>query len=300
MLNTTTKSAIAGLLALAGCTGAEFQSIDASYSEKPEIVGPLAVSIDTAYDAPMQCLAKQIGGRRSGALFAVGKIEDYTGQNIDSDRPIVTKGAALMAISALGKLGLRQVERFDTSVTELELKYAGQKLLGPGQPARAATADLPTQPAVPYAQVPAGVVPASDYTIVGGVTELDFNVYSTAFDLRTGPFGRQDRLFSISVGVDLRLVDTDTLAVVDTVSLRKQVYGREYQNAAYFGVPFLSDLQVDASNRERVQEPIQRGVRLVVERAIIDLVAELFRTDASRCLALADRSASSHDLPEEG
>lgn len=300
MLTKATKSAIAGLVALAGCTGAEFRPIDAAYDEKPEIVGPLAVSIDTAYDAPMQCLAGQLGGKGNGLRFAVGKIEDYTGQNIDSDRPIVTKGAALMAISALGKLGLRQVERFDTSVTELELKYAGQKLLGPGQPERAPTADVPSQPAVPYAQVPAGVVRASDFTIVGGVTELDFNVYSTAFDLRAGPFGRQDRLFAISVGVDLRLVDTDTLAVVETVSLRKQVYGREYQNAAYFGVPFLGDLQVDGSNRERVQEPIQRSVRLVVERAIIDLVADLYRIDASRCLALADQSAPADDRPGQG
>ena len=56
-------------------------------------------------------------------------------------------------------------------------------------------------------------------------------------------------------------------------------------------MPFLDDLQVDASNRERVQEPIQRGVRLVVERAIIDLVSDLYRTDATNCLALANPPA---------
>ena len=283
----------AASLLLAGCTGAEFQPIDAPYEEKPEMLGPLAMPIDTAYEKPMSCLADEIGPRRRSAVFAVGKVEDYTGQNIDTERPMVTQGAALMTIAALGKMDLRQVERYDTTVSELELKYAGQKLLGPGTPGRPATETEPAVPATSYTQVPAGVFRASDYTIIGGITELDFNTYSTAFDMRLGPLGRQDRLFAISVGVDLRLVNTKTLAVVDTVSLRKQVYGREYQNAAYFGIPFLggtpfAGAQFDGSNRERVQEPIQRSVRLVIERAVMELVADLYHADPSGCLALAE------------
>lgn len=288
MLRPTIQAALLSVVTLAGCTGAEFNNLNDPVEERPELSGPLAVSIDTAYEKPMACLSEEIGPRRRAAMFAVGKIEDYTGQNIDTERPMVTQGASLMAISALGKMGLRQVERYDTTVTELEFKYAGQKLLGPGTPSERATETSPAKPAVPYRQVPAGVVRKSDYTIVGGITELDFNTYSTAFDMRVGPAGRQDRLFSISVGVDLRLVETETLRVVDTVSMRKHVFGREYQNSAYFGIPFLNGAQFDVSSRERIQEPIQRSVRLVIERATMDLIADLYHADASSCLAIAE------------
>lgn len=273
-----------GMTALAGCTGAEFQPIDAPYLERQELSGPAAVSIDTQYGEPMACLSQAIGSRRRGVSFAVGKVADYTGQTNDTSRPMVTQGASLMAISALGKLGLRQVERYDTSVTELELRYAAQKLLGPAAPAAsAATADA--APDKTFTEVAAGIIPSSDYTIVGGITELDFNIYSSAYDLRLGPVGRMDRLFAVSVGVDLRLIDTETLQVVDTVSIRKQVYGRENQSTFYANIPVLNDARFEASERERAQEPIQRGVRLVVERAVIDLVADLFHADAEPCLA---------------
>ena len=283
MLRAELKALLMGITILAGCTGAEFQDIGAPYTEHKELIGPLAVPIDTEYDETMSCLASAIGSKRHNARFAVGKVADYTGQSSDTTRPVISQGAALMAISALGKMGLRQVERFDTSVTELEWKYAGQKLLGPSKPI-----DLSLNQdgaTVPYLEVPAGIVPSSDYTIIGGITELDFNIYSTAFDLRAGPVGRLDRVFAISVGVDLRLVDTKTLAVTDTVSIRKQVYGRENQQTLYTNIPILDDARFEISNRERAQEPVQRGVRLVIERAIIDLVADHFKTNPSACLA---------------
>ena len=42
----------------------------------------------------------------------------------------MTAGAALMAMTALSKAGVHMVERFDTSVAEMELKYANNKLIG--------------------------------------------------------------------------------------------------------------------------------------------------------------------------
>ncbi|MEM5469386.1 CsgG/HfaB family protein [Celeribacter marinus] len=286
MLKSALSLALLGAVSLSGCTGAEFQKIDAPFEEKPEMRGPLAVSIDTVYDEPLSCLQNALPSRSNYVHFAVGKVTDYTGQNIDSERPVVSQGASLMAISALGKLGLRQVERYDTSVTELELRYAGQKLLSYGSPA-ANSPDASSGEKLAYAVVPAGILRASDYTVVGGITELDFNTYSTAFDFRAGPVGRLDRLFAVSVALDLRLVNTKTLEVVDTVSIRKQVYGRENQTSAYFNVVPLDDARFEASKRERVQEPIQRSIRIVMERAMIDLVSNLFDTDASACLSLA-------------
>ena len=73
-----------------------------------------------------------------------------------------------MAMSALAKAGVPLVERFDTSVAELELKYANNKLIG----------DEPTAGPATTARSIAGSIPGSDYYLVGGITELNFNIRS--------------------------------------------------------------------------------------------------------------------------
>ena len=103
--------------------------------------------------------------------IAVGQIADYTGkiESDDSGRKL-TQGAALMAMSALAKAGVHLVERFDTSVAEMELKYANNKLIGGSDQPQAGPGD--------YRQIMAGSIPGSDYYLVGGITELNFNIRS--------------------------------------------------------------------------------------------------------------------------
>ena len=65
--------------------------------------------------------------------IAVGRIADYTGkEESDGSGRKLTQGASLMAMSALAKAGADLVERYDTSVSELELKYANNKLITDG------------------------------------------------------------------------------------------------------------------------------------------------------------------------
>ena len=115
-----------------------------------------------------------------------------------------------MAISALAKSGANLVERFDTSVSELELKYANNKLITDGQ----VTPGAPTD----YRKITAGQVPGSDFYLVGGITELNFNIRSSGADVAgsqgtNGHFSGigTGQLFIMNIGLDLRLVDTRTL-----------------------------------------------------------------------------------------
>ena len=71
--------------------------------------------------------------------MAVGRISDYTGTVSSDGGRQITGGASLMANSALAKAGARIVERYDTSVSELELRYANNKLIGDATPGRAST-----------------------------------------------------------------------------------------------------------------------------------------------------------------
>src|SRR5207344_1193877 len=92
------------------------------------IGGAPVISNETPYSAALRCMSGFV--RQRPVRIAVGQIADYTGKaEADGSGRKVTAGAALMAMSALNKAGVHMVERFDTSVAEMELKYANNKLI---------------------------------------------------------------------------------------------------------------------------------------------------------------------------
>ncbi len=230
----------------------------------------------TPYSAALVCLSEyaQHYGVRAPRI-AVGRIADYTGKAEDNGGREVTQGASLMAISALAKAGAPLVERYDTSVSELELKYANNKLIsdqaGPG--------GGPEGPQ-PFRKIMAGQVPGSDFYLVGGITELNYNIRSSGIN---GQGGKQDatqgtglltgQLYVMNVALDLRLVETKTMEVVDVVSYQKQIYGRQV-GAGLF--KFFGSNVIDISAGEGGLEPIQLAVRAMIERATVEMMSNLY------------------------
>ncbi len=182
-----------------------------------------------------------------------------------------------MAISALAKAGARLVERYDTSVSELELKYANNKLISDDP------ANLPGGPpgqAAPYRKITAGQVPGSDFYLIGGITEMNFNIRSAGVDAQGGdPTGRNGQglvtgqVYVMNIGLDLRLVETRSLEVVDVISYQKQIVGREI-GAGVFS--FLGNDIVNVAAGEGALEPVQLAVRAVIERAVVEMMSNLY------------------------
>ncbi len=230
----------------------------------------------TPYSTALVCLSEyaQHYGVHAPRI-AVGRIADYTGKAEDNGGREVTQGASLMAISALAKAGAPLVERYDTSVSELELKYANNKLIS-DQP------DGPASPGGPgpYRKIVAGQVPGSDFYLVGGITELNYNIRSAGVN---GQGGKQDatqgtglltgQLYVMNVALDLRLVETKTMEVVDVVSYQKQIYGRQV-GAGLF--KFFGSNVIDISAGEGGLEPIQLAVRSMIERATVEMMSNLY------------------------
>ena len=211
---------------------------------------------------------------------AVGRIADYTGQMNPEGGTRVTQGASLMAISAFAKAGARLVERFDTSVAELELRYANNQLIG----------DAAEQDG--YRQIYAGSIPGSDYYLVGGITELNANIRSNGQDVLAGDSVDSDpsglfsrRMYVMNVGLDLRLIDSRTLEVVDVVSYQKQIIGRELSAGVF---AFFGDVVLDASAGGRSLEPIQLAVRSVVERAVLEISSQLYQVSPEQVCSFND------------
>ena len=135
-------------------------------------------------------------------------------------------------------------------------------------------------------------MPGSDFYLVGGITELNFNIRSNGVDAQGG---RQDltrvgvltgKSYVMNVGLDLRLVETRTLEVVDVISYQKQIVGKEI-GAGIFS--FLGDQAINVSAGTGALEPIQLAVRTVVERAVVEMMANLYGAPGPEgCLASGD------------
>ena len=262
-------------LALSGCVS-PVAGPNGNYASP---IGEAPVTANpTPYSAALVCLSEyaQHYGVHAPRI-AVGRIADYTGKAEDNGGREVTQGASLMAISALAKAGAPLVERYDTSVSELELKYANNKLIsdqpdgpGPGGPGGAA----------PFRKIIAGQVPGSDFYLVGGITELNYNIRSSGVNAQGG---KQDatqgtglatgQLYVMNVALDLRLVETKTMEVVDVVSYQKQLIGRQVGLGLF---KFFGSNVIDISAGEGGLEPIQLAVRAMIERSVVEMMSNLY------------------------
>jgi curli biogenesis system outer membrane secretion channel CsgG len=278
--------------ALGGCVS---PTPDSTGRYVAPIGGAPVISNETPYSASLRCLGSYTHERP--LRIAVGQIADYTGKfEADNSGRKVTQGAALMAMSALSKAGVQLVERFDTSVAEMELKYANNKLIGDTRP----------QGPGDYRKIFAGSIPGSDYYLVGGITELNFNIGSNGAQADGGGTSANAvkamaaaNLYVMNVGLDLRLVDTNTLEVVDVISYQKQIIGRQLQVGVF---DFLGHNFFDASIGESALEPIQLAVRSVIERAVLEVTSRLYRTGGVCATALgtpADPLADATDRAPE-
>lgn len=271
-----------GMVALlAGCAGLPSQSY--APDEQPVIIGSAARRNQTPLEPAFACLAQALRDKKYPVFgVAVGDVKDYTGKYSQNEGSTITQGGSLMIYSALGKLGnvVQVQERFDTRIAELELAYTDRRQLGDGR-THAVEAGKPAVPWVPYF---GGSILRSNYYIVGGVTELNYNIASSGVELAVGGVGVKRRTFTMNIGVDLRIVDTRTLVVAKTVSLQKQIVGTEVGAGVY---RFFGDNLVDINVGNKSQEPLQLGVRTTIEHGVIELISAITDVDPGTCLAQA-------------
>ena len=268
-------------LSLGGCISMRQARLGAG--EEPTLIGPAVRDNRTPMDAALACLAPTIAAARPRPLvIGVGDVRDYTGKYSVNEGNAITQGGALMVTSALGKLGgaVSLAERFDPTIGERELGYVDRRQLGDGQAHDVAGAAGAAH--VPWLPYYGGSIAASDYYIVGGITELNYDIRSGGIDVGVSQLGPKARTFTQGVAIDLRIVDTRSLLVVKTISLTKQFTGYEvgFNIFRFFG----SDL-FDINAGAKGQEPLQLGIRTALEEATLRLVAAVAKVDPAACLA---------------
>ncbi|HEX7865175.1 MAG TPA: CsgG/HfaB family protein [Variovorax sp.] len=275
-------AAAAAVMSLAGCVVAPQQQM--APKEAPVVLGPAVRQNVTPMEAVLACFGDHVAAtQRPPIVITVGDVKDYTGKYSINEGNAITQGGALMVYSALGKLGgaVQVAERFDPVIAERELGYADRRQLGDGRAHQLAGPNGgQTVPWLPYF---GGSINKSDYFIVGGITELNYNINSGGAEIGVNQVGIKARTFTQSVGVDLRIVDTKTLMIIRTVSLTKQFNGYEvgFNVFRFFGSK-LYDIDVGAKG----QEPVQMGVRAALEEGVVRLVAAATKVDPNPCLGM--------------
>jgi curli biogenesis system outer membrane secretion channel CsgG len=246
--------------------------------------GPPIAAVVTPYGAALSCLARVAGDEPNKPVVAVGAIADRTGKfSLDDGGYKVSQGPDLMVMSALAKTrAVRLVERVDTRVIEWELKYANDKILGDG-PRMMETDKGPVE--VPYRGIKAGVLKGSDYYLVGGITSIDYNIFSGGAQIGVNNIGPGFREYRLLLSIDLRLVDSRTSEVKQTSTLHKQVVGYEVTAGIF---KFFGNTLIDLNLGAKKDEPVSLAVRAVVERSVFDLVTGLLDTpETAPCQELA-------------
>ncbi len=190
---------------------------------------------------------------RNRPTFAIGDVSDKTGQvNYDEDGHALSQGVSEMVMSAFAKTGVvNLVERFDLRISLGELQLTQNRLVDRQM------SDFQLRP--------------YDFLVLGALTELNYNIISEGVGLRIAGIGGGARTVVINVALDLRVVVPTTLQVAYITSLQKQVLGIEVAGDVFrfFGNTFV---EFDAG---RIQnEPLQLGVRSVVEMAVYQTMTE--------------------------
>lgn len=277
---------LAAMATLAGCgtiKSKKPQPEPQPAKEASVLSGSSSRNNTTPMEPAFACLAKAYSVVKTPVLsVTVGDVKDYTGKYSQAEGNAITQGGSLMLYSALGKMGsaVRLQERFDTRIAELELAYADRRQLGDGK-LHAVEAGKPQVPWVPYF---GGSILRSDYYIVGGITEVNYNIQSRGAEVSVSNIGGKLRTFTMNVGVDLRIVDSRSLVVVKTVSMQKQITGTEVGAGIFrfFGTNLL-DLNIGSKN----QEPLQLGVRTTIEHGLLELLGAVSGLNPQPCVDYA-------------
>lgn len=264
---------VCSLMSLTAC--ASVSHIQVQEGEAPLVQGPPARDNTTPLAAAYACMSERMSGIEAIGI-GVGNVKDYTGRFSDSEGNTITQGGPLMVMSALGKLGdsVRMHERFDTQVTDLEMVYLEKRRLGDGDQHEV------EGNAVPWLPYYGGTILESDYFIVGGITELNYNIQSGGAEFSVNQIGPKARTYTMNVAADLRIVDTRTLVVEKTVSMQKQIVGYEV-GAGIFS--FFSSNLIDLNAGAKNQEPLHLGVRTILELGVLELIAAVTDIDLGSC-----------------
>lgn len=262
---------VASVLALTACAQAA--------GNAPRLQGPPVKTVKTPYALQLECFKQELPTDRV-LQIGIGQVKDSTGKyNLDEGSGYwVTQGATDILYSSFHREDAQQVvERADTRILEWEIDKANNRLLGDREPRRVRTADGDAR-TVRYRGIREGNVLGSDYYVIGSVNRLDLTTQSGEVEARIAGIGPELRGFSMSVGLDLRAVNTETGVVESVTSIDKEVIGHSYG----FGIGrIFGTTLVEFGAEVKQVEPLHVVLKAMLQQATVDLLSDIYGVEPS-------------------
>jgi len=268
-----TISFVTTLAALSGCSATNTtKAVSSGYTP---LKGPAITANKTRSTLGLSCVSDRINILRK-IRISVDKIPDKTGKVNTTEGYKLTQGVESMAITALAKIpAIQVVERRNIDTYNIESELMRKKLIGNGRKYQ-----LSNGKRINYKPMLSGSVKDANYYITGAITELNYNIYSGGHSLNISGIELGKRTVVMNVAMDLRLVDVKTLDVIDAITLQKQFVGKQTKAGLY---RFINKELVTYDGGNSIDEPLQLGVRAIVERGTAHLVGRLFNVRVDEC-----------------
>lgn len=243
--------------------------------------GPTITKNETHHTDSLACVAellelnKETFSRK--LKMAVGEFPDRTGKVNAVEGAKISQGVEYMAITAMSNFSrsIQLVERLNLQTYQFESDLTKKKLIGDNR-----QYELSNGKSLNYRPMLSGSVSGADFFITGAITEVNYNIFSGGglFGVSGISFGK--RTVAMNVALDMRIVNMRNLEIVDSISLEKQFIGERTKNGIY---RFFGDELLMFDGGDSRDEPIQRGVRALVERGVSTLVGEVMRVNTDLC-----------------
>lgn len=224
----------------------------------------------TIYTSSLSCMGEKLRALQNSGqvnvenlVFAVGGIQDRTGATGKGGGSPLTQGAAHMLMNALSTLNAFTVREY-VEFHPINLR----RHLQPGE--QSGNAFMPN----------IGSLLPSNFYIAGAITEYSADMRSRSMNASLFTIGYNGRDHVISVGLDLRLIDSSRGVVIRdagmgavATSLKNSVVAREYEGD-FFRI--VGGDTLGLSYGIKITDPTHLAVRELVEAGTLDLIGKFF------------------------
>ncbi len=264
-------SLLSSLSIIAGCSSSSRHQ----YKEVRTLKGPDITENLTNYTSGLSCVSDRINLSRK-VKITVDAIPDKSGKVNSSEGYKITQGVESMAITALAKIkAIQVVERRNIGAFNTESDLMQKKRIGDKKRYKLSNGRY-----IKYKPLLSGKIHSADYYITGAVTEVNYNIYNGGKLVNVSGLEFGSKTVMMNVAMDLRIVNVHTLDVIDSISLQKQFVGKRTKAGLY---RFMDKELVNYDGGSSTDEPLQMGVRSLVERGVAQLVGRLFNVRVNEC-----------------
>ena len=237
--------------------------------------GPAITENTTDYTSGLFCVSDRISLNRK-IRITVDKIPDKSGKVNSKEGYKLSQGVESMAITALTKINAIQViERRNIDTFNIEQELMKDKRIGDNRIYKISGGRK-----IKYKPLLSGKVHGADYFITGAITEVNYNLSSGGQIINLSGLEIGTKTVRMNVAMDLRIVDVNNLSVLDSISLQKQFIGKRTKAGIY---RFYDNDIVNFDAGSSIDEPLQVGVRSLVERGVAHLVGRIFNINVDQC-----------------